>query len=211
MAEIELDCQGLPCPQPVLQSKKTIESQQPETLLITVDNEPAQHNVTRFLESQGYQIEAVEQNGAARCIKALQQGLQQTPQETCPVCAPMTEAEIKRVAENEQQLVFITSSCIGQGDDELGGGLMKNFLATLPEMGRDLWRIILLNAGVKLAVQDSPVLEELLALQSQGISILVCGTCLEHFGLLDHKQVGETTNMLDVVTSLQTASKVIKV
>ena len=38
---------------------------------------------------------------------------------------------------------------------------------------------------------------------------MVCGTCLNHFGLLDKKQCGETTNMLDIVTSLQVADKVI--
>jgi hypothetical protein len=41
--------------------------------------------------------------------------------------------------------------------------------------------------------------------------VLVCGTCLDHFGLLSQKAVGETTNMLDVVTSLQLATKVINV
>ena len=43
-----------------------------------------------------------------------------------------------------------------------------------------------------------------------GCSILVCGTCLDHFGLLDRKQVGDTTNMLDIVTSMQLADKVIR-
>jgi hypothetical protein len=38
---------------------------------------------------------------------------------------------------------------------------------------------------------------------------LVCGTCLNYYGLLEQKKVGETTNMLDIVTSLQVADKVI--
>ena len=42
------------------------------------------------------------------------------------------------------------------------------------------------------------------------VSILVCGTCLNFFHLLEAKQVGETTNMMDVVTSLSLAGKVIR-
>ena len=62
-----------------------------------------------------------------------------------------------------------------------------------------------------LAADDSPVIEELRRLERTGVSILVCGTCLEHFGLLDKKAVGQTTNMLDVVTSMQLADKVVRV
>jgi intracellular sulfur oxidation DsrE/DsrF family protein len=62
-----------------------------------------------------------------------------------------------------------------------------------------------------LAIEGSPALEHFKKLEQEGVSILVCGTCLDHFNLLENKQIGETTNMLDVVTSLQLASKVIKV
>ena len=74
-----------------------------------------------------------------------------------------------------------------------------------------LWRIIMLNGGVSLATKNSPVIAELQALEQNGVGILVCGTCLEHFNLLEQKSVGETTNMLDVVTSLQLADKVIRI
>ena len=86
---------------------------------------------------------------------------------------------------------------------------MKNFLSTLTEM-QDLWRIVLLNGGVKLAATPGPCLEALKKLAESGVSILVCGTCLNHYGLLEKKQVGETSNMLDIVTSLDLAGKVIR-
>jgi sulfur relay (sulfurtransferase) complex TusBCD TusD component (DsrE family) len=68
----------------------------------------------------------------------------------------------------------------------------------------------MVNGGVKLAVKDSPVIEELKKLEASGVSILVCGTCLDFFGILDAKAVGQTTNMLDVVTSMQLATKVLR-
>jgi intracellular sulfur oxidation DsrE/DsrF family protein len=72
-----------------------------------------------------------------------------------------------------------------------------------------LWCVVLLNSGVKLAVGGSEVLPGLQALEQAGVRLLVCGTCLTHFQLLEAKQVGETTNMLDIVTAMQLADKVI--
>ena len=40
---------------------------------------------------------------------------------------------------------------------------------------------------------------------------MLCGTCLDHFDLLARKQVGVTTNMLDIVTAMQLAEKVISI
>ena len=59
--------------------------------------------------------------------------------------------------------------------------------------------------------QGSPVLDKLKDLEKSGVSLLVCGTCLDFYNLLEKKGVGQTTNMLDVVSSLQLASKVIKI
>ena len=106
-------------------------------------------------------------------------------------------------------VVVLTSDRIGHGDDELGAGLMRNFLKTLKEMGPDLWRIVMVNNGVKLAVEGADTLPILRELEDGGVSLLVCGTCLGHFDLLEKKRVGETTNMVDIVTSLQLASQVI--
>ena len=127
-----------------------------------------------------------------------------TPAAT-PAAAPATAPGGDRVA------VLIASESIGAGSDELGGKLMLNFLATLPELGPNLWRVILVNGGVKLATTGHPCLEKLAALAASGVQVLVCGTCLTYFDLMATKAVGETTNMLDVVTSLQMAGKVIRV
>jgi intracellular sulfur oxidation DsrE/DsrF family protein len=64
---------------------------------------------------------------------------------------------------------------------------------------------------VKLTIEGAEALPAIQQLEAQGVSVLVCGTCLNHFNLLEQKKVGETTNMLDIVTSLQLADKVISV
>jgi intracellular sulfur oxidation DsrE/DsrF family protein len=53
------------------------------------------------------------------------------------------------------------------------------------------------------------VLASLQELEQEGVMVLVCGTCLNHFQVLEQKKVGETTNMLDIVTHMQLADKVI--
>ena len=87
---------------------------------------------------------------------------------------------------------------------------MGSFLSTLPELGSRLWRIVLINGGVKLVSCPGPAQDALVKLAESGVSILVCGTCLGHFGLLEAKAVGETSNMLDIITSLDLADKVIR-
>jgi len=211
MKPLLINCQNMSCPQPVMKLHELLKSSRPSDLQVMVDNEAAFENVSRFLRNKGYAIGYKEKDalwlisahasvGDAVAGDSTGSALEDLPQNAC-----------LPAAEDMRTLVMITAPVFGSGDDELGGKLMKNFLATLPEMGFALWRIILLNGGVILAAKDSPVLEQLQALEKSGVSILVCGTCLEHFGLLPQKAVGETTNMLDVVTSMETAYKIIRV
>ncbi len=193
----QLNCMGLACPKPVLETKAFIEANPSEIFEVLVDNPVSCQNVTRFLSSQHWITTVMEQAGTFFITAAP------------PTCELVFNEE--RPASDLRILVFIPSDRLGSGDDELGKKLMKSFVSTLKEMGKELWRIVFVNGGVRLTVSESSCLEDLKALEAAGVSILVCGTCLQHFGLVERKQVGETTNMLDIVTSLQMASKVIRV
>ena len=199
-----LDCRGLTCPQPVINTKKLIAESHPAELFVLVDNPASLENVSRFLARNGYAVSSAEEGAGVWRIKGEGSG--------APV-AEIKDAEYVACptpAAQPKTLVLITTDTLGRGDDTLGQALMGNFLATLPELGAQLWRIVLLNGGVKLASTEGKALDSLKALDAAGVSILVCGTCLQHYNLLDRKQVGETTNMLDIVTSLSLADKVIR-
>ncbi|NJB66824.1 selenium metabolism protein YedF [Desulfobaculum xiamenense] len=207
-----LDCKGLACPQPVLNARKLVETEQPAEFAVIVDNEAARENVGRFIATRGYEtsVENVDGGWAVVGRRAAESSdAAPSPAGACPVCRPMSADEM--AALEQKVTVFIQRDVLGSGDDALGEKLMLNFLATLPEFGPELWRVVLVNGGVRLTVADNPCCEKIKALEEMGATILVCGTCLDHFGLLDRKAVGETTNMLDVVTSLQLATKVITV
>lgn len=212
MSPITLDCRGLACPGPVLRCIECIEKDAPLALSVVVDDPAALENVLRLLSGKGYAVASAQDLGAWT-ISASRNNAHPAPaaQQDQPALQPDAQPGAQASAPQGKTVVFITAETLGSGDDELGGKLMLNFLLTLPELGSGLWRIILVNGAVKLAAEGHPCLEKLEALAASGVSILVCGTCLGFFGLMEKKRVGETTNMLDVVTSLAAAGKVIQV
>ena len=192
----KLDLSGLACPQPVLKCREFLEQEDLHSFVAYVDNEPASINVQRFLEQREF-CATVEREGALWRIVAVREVNSQQAGKLSP---QQLEKKI---------LVFITTENLGRGDDGLGAKLMATFLATLPEMGDALWRLILLNGGVKLAATPGNALQSLNRLERSGVSVLVCGTCLAHYGLSAKQAVGESSNMLDIVTSLSLADLVI--
>ena len=197
----EIDARGLACPAPVLQAKAALQEEKLNSVSIVVDNAAAQQNVQRFLESQGFQTK-LEQNGDDYLVFG--------------TCDSEPGAQIQSPVERQSDalkkiMVMCATDRMGFGDDELGLALMVNFLRTLKELGEELWRLVFVNNGVKLTIDGAEVLADLRQYEKEGLKILVCGTCLNHFNLLEKKQVGQTTNMLDIVTAMQLADKVINI
>ena len=204
MAEV-LDCRGLVCPEPVIRTRSLL-AQNPNDVEVLVDNAPASENVSRFLAKSGYAPQVERREDKLWAVTAHRAGV------SCAAAEDIIAAADGNAAERTSRtLVFLSSDTVGSGSDELGSRLMANFLATLPEMGDNLWRIVMVNGGVRLASTPGPCLDALKKLERNGVSLLVCGTCLDYYHLLEQKQVGETTNMLDIVTSLDLADKVIRV
>ena len=124
-------------------------------------------------------------------------------------CAGENPVHAGQAQDVQKILVLVAADSLGKGDDELGRKIVINFIRTVKEMGDNLWRLVLLNGGVKLAVEGAEVLPQLQELAREGLGILVCGPCLKTFNLFEKKQVGEITTMVDIVTSMQVADKVI--
>lgn len=195
----EIDARGLACPAPVLQTKAALQEEDVEQIRVVVDNAPSQQNVQRFLESQGFTTR-LELSGEDYLVVG------SGDKQTAPA-SPSVEAQPSEA--HQKIMVMCATDRMGFGDDDLGRKLMVNYIRTLAEMGPELWRLVFVNNGVKLTIDGSEVLADLQAYAQKGLKILVCGTCLDHFDLVEKKQVGETTNMLDIVTATQLADKVI--
>ncbi|MBM3148234.1 MAG: sulfurtransferase-like selenium metabolism protein YedF [Actinobacteria bacterium] len=106
-------------------------------------------------------------------------------------------------------VLAISSEQMGRGDDRLGEVLMRSHLHTLTEVEPRPHIIIFFNSGVKLAVEGSAVLDDLRTLEDQGVRILLCGTCLGHFGLKDKVAAGKISNMYEISETMLKASRVV--
>lgn len=194
-----LDCRGMSCPQPVLETKKALEKAGAEEVLVLVDNPASKENVRRFAESQGYGVNITEEMGAFTLRLQKGEGAEKTP-----------IPEEKMTMGNANLVVFIESDSIGRGSEELGRILMRSFLHTLAEAEYKPAKIILVNSGVKLTCEGSEVIEDMRHLSRQGSEILSCGTCLDYFGFKTKLQVGRISNMYEILSSLAQAGKVLK-
>ena len=107
-------------------------------------------------------------------------------------------------------VLFIASDILGRGDNlELGSLLMQSFLHTVGGLRVRPETTIFINSGVRLVTSDSPVLGELRQLESQGLEILACGTCLSRLQLTDKVAVGQVSNMYTIADTLLRAKKVV--
>ncbi len=197
------DYTGLACPEPVIRCKNFISSEVSTLFTALVDNEPAMENLKRLLTKSGYELDIVQEND--RLWKLL------AKKDSADSSIAVTEEETKEIKESYRTLLLISSQFFGSGDDELGRKLMENFLSTMPEFGKELWKVVMVNGGVKLATTEGKALEFLKKFENSGVEVLVCGSCLEHFNLTKERKLGESTNMLDIVTAMQVADKIIKI
>jgi selenium metabolism protein YedF len=185
-----VDCRGLACPQPVISTKEALAGAS-GPILVIVDNQGSCINVQRFAESQGARVYAEERGGEFHLTIE-------------PGCTACETALAKNIA------VYVSSETMGRGDEELGSALMAAFLDTLSQFKGEISHAIFVNAGAKLAVEGSPVLEQLRLLEQTGVEVLVCGTCLNHFGIKDRLAVGSVSNMYAIIETLSKAGKIIR-
>lgn len=108
-------------------------------------------------------------------------------------------------------MVIVTSEGLGGGDEELGRRLMIKFLGQLAALGDKPHIVAFYNAGVKLLVRGSPVVDALQALDHDGADVIACGTCVEHFRIQQHLAIGRLTDMREIVATMQASAKVITV
>ena len=108
-------------------------------------------------------------------------------------------------------VVAVGSAEPGNGDPRLGRILMKSFLYSLTQLDELPQTVLFFNGGVRMTTEGSESLEDLKALESQGVEILSCGTCLDFYGLKDKLLVGGITNMYVIAQTMAGAGNVVKI
>lgn len=194
-----IDAKGKACPIPVVLARQAITAGA-DALTIEVDNATAVENLKRLAGSLGMAITVREIEGGF-AADLLRDGVAPP----APAQAPLEVFSCP----GSGWSVFVGRDIIGSGDRELGGNLMRMFFYTLAQSENLPRSILFMNDGVKLPVGDSQVVEHLNALQGKGVEVLVCGTCLNFYGLTEQLQTGTVSNMFDIVSAMQAAGKVI--
>ncbi len=196
----KIDCRGMPCPEPVIRAKRALDLlPQGCSVVLEVDAPAARENVCRFLRSRGAGAAVEEVPGPAWRITI-----------TAPPADQVDRARGDAPRAMRPPVVFIASDRLGEGDDKLGGILLEGFIKALAEQDTVPDALLLMNGGVRLAVEGSPVLPALRILADRGCQILACGTCLDFFGVKDRIAAGRISNMLEIQGKLLEASSVLR-
>lgn len=191
-----VDARGLACPQPVIQTRKAM--QQADHITTLVDNETAVTNVSRMAEKAGWQVQVVPQGEEFR----IELTRTARPPAEAPAVGPAG-------AVSGPLVLVVPSDIMGRGEAELGTILVRGFFHALGEVQPQPNTIILFNIGVKLACEGSPVLDDLRALEADGVEILACGTCLNYLGLTDRLAVGQVSNMYAIAETMLGAGRTV--
>ena len=187
-----IDAVGKACPQPVILARQALDAGQ-APLTIAVDNPIAVENLKRLAAGRGITATAREAAGH------FEVAFGQAGQSAAP--AP---------ANRNGYAVLVGKDHLGEGDPTLGYNLMKMLLYTLSQEEGAPASVLFINGGVRLpAGEEAEVLESLHILAQKGAALLVCGTCLNYYGLTDALKVGTVSNMYDILAKMRAAEKVI--
>lgn len=114
-------------------------------------------------------------------------------------------------AKRECTLLLVPRNGMGQGDESLQQELLAKYLRLLDENAMLPGGICFYTEGVKLVAEGSPVLDLLRSLEERGVPLIVCLTCLTHYGLVDKVKVDTVSGMPAIVAAQWAATKVITV
>ena len=199
-----IDCKGMACPLPVVNAKKASEELHAgDVLTVLVDNEIVVQNLSRFAEHKGFGVSAEKKTEKEYAVTMTISGV---------IAEAAKEEKVACVMDSRRKgmLVVLSANVMGTGDPKLGTSLMKAFVFALTKQDQLPDTILCYNTGASLTCEGADTLEDLKLLESEGVTILTCGTCLDFYGLKEKLAVGAVTNMYDIVERLENAAQIIK-
>lgn len=212
---ITVNALGDACPIPVVKTIQAIkELKTPDEVEVLVDNEIAVQNLTKLANQRNYAVksEKLEEKKyrVLMTADAPAKEDQDVPEKKKNASASSETLSCIPDVRKKNTVVVIASSVMGSGDDTLGAVLMKGFIYALTQQEELPKTILFYNGGARLTCDEAPTLEDLKSLEAQGVEILTCGTCLNHYGLTDKLQVGSVTNMYVIAEKMTKADLIVK-
>ena len=202
-----IDAFGKACPMPVVLAKKELDAGEKD-LTVAVDNEIAVGNLKRLAGSNGIEVKVENVEGGFHVIFAGGAKTEDAP-------APKTETQTAPASCSVNgcgYTVFFGKDYVGEGDYTLGHNLAKMMLYTLAESDDVPAAVIFMNSGVKMPASDKlDIINSINTLIEKGTEVLVCGTCLNYYGITDKLKAGTVSNMYEILEKMKSSAKVITV
>lgn len=231
-----VDTRGLVCPAPLIKTRQGLtEAGTDEPVQIIIDNPTSLSNVKRYLTDNKL-LYSVAEEGGVNTVTVTGRDEAKVEAENEVKDKDKAEAEVKNEKEvkaggryelkgnpedwcslSERQpqgkrntVIAITSDLMGSGDDELGRKLLISFFRTLVLVEPPPASVVFYNSGVKMALDDSPVLDHITELKEKGTGIYLCTTCINHFGIKDRLPIGSFSDMYQILNLLKDADHIIR-
>ncbi|GBE37251.1 sirA-like protein [bacterium BMS3Bbin07] len=197
-----VDARGLGCPKPVVMAEETLDTIEEGTVEVLVDNEASVSNLGRFAKKNGMHAETEKKDGywSVRITKG----------NVCDVTSEESVSKEESAGEKVGKaiLMIIGTDTLGK-DEDIGKILMKGFLETM-KVTRDLPDMIFfLNAGVKLTTINEETIPLIRDIESMGVEIFSCGTCLKHYDLESELKAGYRGTTNHIVEGIKDFGKVV--
>ena len=107
--------------------------------------------------------------------------------------------------------ILVTRKGMGEADPELQIKLITTYFRLLDESGALPAVVCFYAEGVYLVIEGSPSLDTLNSLESKGVRLVICNTCLNFYNLVDQVGVGIVGGMTDIIEAQRRADKVITI
>ena len=108
-------------------------------------------------------------------------------------------------------VILIANNGMGNADEKLQLMLIGKYFELLLQSENLPAAICFYTNGVKLVCEGSPVIESLRNLESKGVRLIVCTTCLNYFNLMEQVKAGIVGGMGDILEAQMKAEKVITI
>lgn len=196
---MQIDARGKACPMPVVMAEEALKKINEGTVDVLVDNEESALNVAGYAAQQGLFAET-RKEGKDWMVKVVK-GY---------ACKPRGESGVPGAESQERKtlLLIVGTDSLGK-DEDLGRKLMKGFFETMKVYKQLPHTIFFVNAGVKLTTVNEETAPLLKDIETMGVEVYSCGTCLKHYDLEAKLKVGHRGTTNHIVEGMQDFDKVV--
>jgi len=206
-----VDARGHLCPMPIIMLKSAMtELTEPTDMQVLTDNEISKNNLLAFFRDNNITATWEQKEGYwainATAVNKISASTAIPESLVMPATAPTQSIATPSA---QDYTIVLKNNKMGLGNDDLGEILLKGFFNAIAEVNPLPKRMIFYNNGATLVTKTSPFAESIKKLHEKGVDIIICGACVDFFGIKNDIAVGTISNMYAICELLAKTEKVI--